>query len=331
MIDHVGDVVDVDAAGGDVGCDHDVLLARLERRHRALALLLTHVAVHAARAETAVAQLIDEPLRRTFRASEDDRLASTARLQDAADDLVLVERVCAVDDVLDVRLRESLIRIRRADVDRRRHESASQRQDGARHRRAEQLRVALGRHHLEDLLDVGQEAEIEHLVRLVEHDFGGVRQVQKALVREVDEATRRADDDLCAGLELVDLPLVRLAAVDRDDARGPVRGEHVHVFVHLHRELAGRDDDEGLHTGLRVLAETLHDGDAEAESLAGARLGLADHVLAWERERDRLLLNREGILDALGGQGIEDVLIDVEICETCHVCTACPAASAASK
>ena len=72
---------------------------------------------------------------------------------------------------------------------------------------------------LEDLLDVGEEAEVEHLVGLVEHDLGRVRQVEQALVVQVDEAAGGADDDLRAGLELLDLALVRLAAVDRDDAR----------------------------------------------------------------------------------------------------------------
>jgi hypothetical protein len=102
---------------------------------------------------------------------------------------------------------------------------------------------------LEDLLDVGEEAEVEHLVGLVEHDLGRVRQVEQALVVEVDEAARGADDDLRAGLQLVDLALVRLAAVDRDDARRAVLGEHVHVLVDLDGQLAGRHDDERLHAG----------------------------------------------------------------------------------
>jgi hypothetical protein len=73
-----------------------------------------------------------------------------------------------------------------------------------------------------------------------------VRQVEQALVAQVDEAARGADDDLRTGLELVDLALVGLAAVDRDDARRAVRGEHVHVLVDLDGELAGRHDDERL-------------------------------------------------------------------------------------
>jgi hypothetical protein len=53
-----------------------------------------------------------------------------------------------------------------------------------------QLGVADGRHLLEDLLDVGQEAEVEHLVGLVEHDLGRVRQVEQTLVVQVDQAAR---------------------------------------------------------------------------------------------------------------------------------------------
>ena len=161
----------------------------------------------------------DEALRGALGAREDDGLAAALGLQDAGDDLVLVERVRAVDEVVDVRLREALVGVGRADVDRVRHEPAGQRDDRAGHRRREELRVADRRHLLEDLLDVGEEAEVEHLVGLVEHDLGRVRQVEQALVVEVDEAAGGADDDLRAGLELLDLALVRLAAVDGDDAR----------------------------------------------------------------------------------------------------------------
>ena len=170
----------------------------------------------------------------------------------------------------------------------------------------------------EDLLDVGEEAEVEHFVGLVEHDLGRVRQVEEALVVQVDEAAGRADDDLRAGLQLVDLPLVGLAAVDRDDARRAVRGQHVHVLVDLDGELARRDDDERLHAGGRVEAEALHDGDAEAEGLARAGLGLTDDVLAGKAEGDRLLLDREGIHDALGCQGLDDVGVDTHVCESRH-------------
>jgi hypothetical protein len=306
-------------SGGDVGRDHDVLLARLEGRHRALTLLLAHVAVDAADREAAVGQLVDEPLGLSLRAREDHGLAAAVRLQDAADDLVLVELVGAVDDVADVRLREALVGVGRPDMDRVRHEASGERHDRAGHRRAEQLGVALRCNALEDLLDVGEEAEIEHLVGFVEDDLGRARQVEQSLACEVDEAPRGADDDLRARLQLLDLALVGLAAVDRDDARRTAARQQVHVFVDLGRELARRNHDERLDAGLGILAEALHDGNAEAEGLAGTGLGLADHVLTGERDRDRLLLDREGILDALRRQLGDDVLIDREIGERCHM------------
>ena len=154
------------------------------------------------------------------------------------------------------------------------------------------------------------------LVGLVEDDLLHVGEVEQALALQVDEAPGGADDDLRAGLELLDLALVRLAAVDRDDRGGAVRGRDLEVLGHLDREFAGRDDDEGLHAVRGVGAEALDDGEAEPEGLAGARLGLADDVLAGEGERDRLLLDREGLDDALAGQCIDDVLLDVEVGES---------------
>ena len=49
-----------------------------------------------------------------------------------------------------------------------------------------------------------------------------VRRGQQALAGEVEQAAGGADDDLRAGLELLDLALVGLAAVDRDDVGGAV-------------------------------------------------------------------------------------------------------------
>ena len=146
-----------------------VLLAGLERGHRALALVLVQVAVHGGRVEAAVVELLDELGGRTLGAREDDRLAATLGLQDAGDHLVLVERVGAVDEVLDVRLREALVGVGGPDVDGAVHEAAREGDDRAGHRGREEHGVAHGRRLREELLDVGEEAEVEHLVGLVEH------------------------------------------------------------------------------------------------------------------------------------------------------------------
>ena len=52
---------------------------------------------------------------------------------------------------------------------------------------------------LEQPLDVGQEAEVEHLVGLVEDERLDVGDVERAAVAQVDQAARGADDDVDAG------------------------------------------------------------------------------------------------------------------------------------
>ena len=140
----------------------------------------------------------------------------------------------------------------------------------------------------------------------------------KAYEGQVEQSARCADDDLRAGLELFDLTLVGLAAVDsRDLGRAVGCGEH-QVFSHLHAQLAGRYDDECLHAGLGVDAEALQHGEAEAEGLSRAGLGLTDDVLLGQTHGDGLLLNGERLEDALGGERVNHVLVDIEFCEV-HV------------
>jgi hypothetical protein len=57
----------------------------------------------------------------------------------------------------------------------------------------------------------------------------------------------------------------------------------------------------------------LQDGDAEGEGLAGARPGLADEVMAVQRDRQGKCLDGEGDSDALGFQGCANGLGDAEV------------------
>ena len=70
----------------------------------------------------------------------------------------------------------------------------------------------------QELLDVGQEAQVEHLVGLVEHDRLHAREVEVPAAHQVDHPAGGADDDLDAAGERLDLGLVGPAAVDLDDA-----------------------------------------------------------------------------------------------------------------
>ena len=166
------------------------------------------------------------------------------------------------------------------------------------------------------LLDVGQEAQVEHLVGLVEHQRAHVAQVEEALLGQVDQPTRRADDDLDAALQRLDLRLVGPAAVDADRTRiGRVAAAFAMSPVTCtHSSRVGTTTRACGLPGVTVPAvassaslvgghDALQQRDAEAERLAGAGLGLADDVVPAQGHRQGQRLDRERVGDADGLRG----------------------------
>ena len=196
-------------------------------------------------------------------------------------------------------------------------ERAGQRDDRAGHRGREQHGLALLGKHPHDALDVGEEAEVQHLVGLVEHQRADPAEGEVALLGEVEQAARGADHDVDALAQRGELRLVGAAAVDRDDADAEVAARVGEVLGDLDAELAGGHHDQGLRDvagavgGLAVgrgggalggRHEPLQQRDAEPERLAHAGAGLADDVLACQREGERELLDGERADDARLGQ-----------------------------
>ncbi len=98
-----------------------------------------------------------------------------------------------------------------------------------------------------------------------------------------------------AGAQLRLLRADRGAAEDGDDLDVEVLGVGPQRLRHLDAELAGRRQHYRL--DLVVLGvEVLQQRQAEGRGLAGPGLGLADHVVAAQQLRDRLLLDRRRIL-----------------------------------
>jgi hypothetical protein len=179
------------------------------------------------------------------------------------------------------------------------------------------------RRHLEEPLHVGQEAQVEHLVGLVEHERVHVGQVERLAVGEVDEPAGRADDDVDPRLEGLELRVVADAAVDRQHAHAAAARGEVEVVGDLDRELARRGHDQRLRLALGNLGvvgvargdAALDDRDAEGQGLAGAGAGLADQVGAEERDRQGHLLDRERVDDAGLGERVADLGQHPELAE----------------
>ena len=321
----MGHVRDVDAAGGDIRGHQDVHLVVAEGAQGLLPGALGQVPVDGPGREAAVHQLPGQAVRRPLGAGEDDGAAPALGLQGTGDQLVLVHRVRPVDDLGDVLLRRPLIvRGGGADVHRVGHVPAGHADHRPRHGRGEQHGLALVRHGGEDPLHIRQEAQVQHLVGLIQHDGVHLGEVEDLLPVQVDQSTRGPHDHLDAALQLLDLRFVGPPAVDRGHAgvAGARRGGQVRAD--LNRQLAGRHHDQGLRgarggellpAGVVPADHPLQHGQAEAEGLAGAGLGLPDDVLPGQGHRQGQGLDGEGVGDALGGQGIADVPAHAEVRE----------------
>mmetsp|Transcript_25890 Transcript_25890/g.73355 ORF Transcript_25890/g.73355 Transcript_25890/m.73355 type:complete len:366 (-) Transcript_25890:470-1567(-) len=114
---------------------------------------------------------------------------------------------------------------------------------GAEH---QSLALRLGRHLLEDLLDLSLEAHLEHFVSLVEDHAFHVFERELAAQKHVVDAAGSSDNHIRAFRELVDLPLNRRTAIDADAPEA--RRQALKLGVNLQGQLASREqhDSAGL-------------------------------------------------------------------------------------
>ena len=119
--------------------------------------------------------------------------------------------------------------------------------DAAVHRGGEEQRLALGGQRAEQLLHFLAEAHVEHAVGLVEDGHLMLLRVEGTAAQMVEQAAGRADDDVGAIAQSAKLAVHRRAAVDRRGAADRAGGaEAVDFLADLHRELAGRAEDQHL-------------------------------------------------------------------------------------
>ena len=169
------------------------------------------------------------------------------------------------------------------------------------------LSIAGGESH--DVLDVVDEAHVEHAVRFVEHQHLDLPEIDVTLVMEILEATGGRDQDIHAPLERTDLVVLVHAAVDHAVAELEVASVVDEAFVDLRRKFTGGTQDQrpwGTGPGPLVVPfvpdrllslrgrKTLQDRECEGAGLSGAGLGGAEDVASLQRRGDRSGLDRGG-------------------------------------
>jgi hypothetical protein len=293
-----------------------------ERLQGLLAGGLAEVTMDGADLEAALGQFVGNLLRGALGPGEDHRRAAAVGLEYPADHFDLVQRVGTVGELLGAVVGGRRVRRFSPDVRWLVHERARQRDDRVRHGRREQHRLPFGGDLTQDALDVREEAEVEHFVGLVEHQHRQAAELQVALLGEVEQAAGRADDDVDALLQRLDLRLVRPATVDRGDcqlaiADLEVLGRDRQVAEHLQAEFASRDDHESARDTaqltLGIGGDALQQRHAERQRLAHAGAGLADQIVACQCQRHRQFLDGKRVFLAVFGECADDFVADSEL------------------
>ena len=163
-------------------------------------------------------------------------------------------------------------------------------------------------HGVENGSDSLHEAQVGHVIGLVEDGHLHPGQIGVTGLQQVDEAPRGGHDDVHALLERLGLRAIAHAASDEDRRQVHGRGQRRDDVGDLHGELAGGREDEGTRSTVRTLlgGQPGEHRNAEGQRLARTGGGAPQHVLAADGIGDGSDLDAERLVDAGGRQGCDD-------------------------
>jgi len=146
----------------------------------------------------------------------------------------------------------------------------------------EQQPLRIGGRGVQDALDDGQEAEIRHVVGLVEHGDLDRAEDRVAGAEVVEQSARAGDDQVEAGAQRGDLRAGGHSAEDDGRSQSQRVGQRLGGLVDLYRQLPGRCEDHGARPVRQPLArrrgEPGEDRQQEGQGLSGAGAAAAEHV-----------------------------------------------------
>ena len=292
----------VDAARCHIGGHQHIHLACAEIGQRALALVLAAVAMDGHSVEAPARQEFRDLVGAMFGAREHDGGLARVLLQIALQQAALValrNEMHALGDLVgwlaggrDLHA-DRIAQIGRGDF-----------LDILGHGGAEQQRLALVRQVARDGAQRMDEAHVQHMVGLVQHQISAALKADIAALQQVDEAARRGDQHIGALGQTVGLAVDRGAAHNHGDLHWRATGEGIEVLVNLLHQLARGGEDQRAHIARpgRVgdIQNTGEQRQAERGGLAGAGLRKAHQITAAHHMWDGFGLNGGGRGEASG-------------------------------
>jgi len=324
VVDDVADGRHVDAAGGHVGGHQDAQLARTQALKHAVAAALRHAAVQRRCGVAHLVQAVGQTVSVDLGAGEHHGLVDITVGQQVVQQLVLVVQVVGPHqlladvlvlggvagdlDAFDVLVLQAHGQLPDLAVE-----------GGAGHQGLAVLGQRGG-----DVLDVFDEAHVQHAVGFVKHQHFDVVQHGLAAAEVVDQAAGGRDEDVQRAAQGFQLSRIRHAA----DHRGDGQERHIAPVVggrlgDLHGEFTGghqhQDARAAHHIALRLLGrilaggQHLHQrGQHEGSRLAAAGVGAHAQILAGERGRDGAGLHVGGVFVLGGAQCAHQGLVEAK-------------------
>ena len=149
---------------------------------------------------------------------------------------------------------------------------------------------------LEDFVDLVLKPAGKHLVCLIETEDLCIVGAKGASVNHIEDTAGGTDDDMDTPLEFLHI-LAYIRTTDTSmtfDVHVVAEGDD--DLLNLLCKFASWGEDERLGSFDRHV-QSLEDGNGKGRSLASARLGLCDHVVALDYWDNGSLLNRRGALE----------------------------------
>ncbi|MNC30515.1 hypothetical protein D3C75_788010 [compost metagenome] len=184
------------------------------------------------------------------------------------------------------------------DIQRLFHIIRSQALDRVRHRRREQHRLAAVRNRCNNGLYILQEAHMQHLVRFIQHEHFHAAEVQCFTAQMVKQPSRSPDNQVASALQLAQLLLDILSAVDGQDLHAGMTRQLARLFSDLQRQLTCRSKDQRLR--IRCLhADLVHNRQQKSERLPCPGLCSGNNVQSLHQRRNGFFLDRRRLDDTL--------------------------------
>jgi len=297
----MGQLVDIEAAGGNIGGDQNAYLAGLEIRQRLGARTLALVAVDRGGGEAVFIELLGKTVGAVLGAGKYQHLFPVVGANQIRQQLALalaVDRVNHLGDQLG-----GGVAARHFDQRRGVEDAVCQRLDLFREGGGEQQVLALLGQQGQHFADIVDKAHVEHAVGFVKDEDFNFRQVEGFLVDVVEQATRRGDKNIHPAAQHGNLRVDVNATENHRRAHRQVLAVGGNAFTHLGSQFACRGKHQGAHrteTVAHILAaQALQQGQGKTGGFAGAGLCAGQHVAAFKHNGDGLGLDRGGFAVAL--------------------------------